>query len=318
MRDPATRARPTPPPTVAPSAVAGDSRARGDAEKRVKSQSGVHRVAEELILKGGRRISLGQGLRELWAFREVVWAFAERDTRLKYKQAALGGAWAVIQPLAFLTIFVVVFGRAAGVSGGGISYPAFALAALVPWFFIQTGVLFAAQALILDAPLIRKVYFPREAPVLGAVLSAGLDFAIGFGLLLLLEPALGGRFSWTVLFVIPLWLILALLVSGAAMALGALNVYYRDFRYALPILVQLWMFASPVAYPLAALPVQWRTLYVFANPAVGTLDGFRRAIAQGQAPDPWLLAISAVEACVVAWLGYVVFKRVEPVFADVV
>ncbi len=272
----------------------------------------------ELVIGANRGPGLAQGLRELWTFREVIWAFAERDTRLKYKQAALGVAWAFIQPLAFLSIFVIVFGRAARVSGGSASYAAFALAALVPWFFVQTGVSFAAQALVMDAPVIRKVYFPREAPVLGAILSAGLDFAIGFGLLLILEPVLGSRLSWTVLFVVPLWLTLALLVSGVAMALGALNVHYRDFRYALPVLLQLWMFASPVAYPLSSVPHQWRTLYVLLNPAAGTLDGFSRALAQGQTPDASLLAISAIEALVAAWLGYIVFKRVEPGFADMV
>lgn len=275
-------------------------------------------MTSELVIGADRRPALVEGLRELWAFREVIWAFAERDTRLKYKQAALGVAWAFIQPLAFLSIFVIVFGRTTRVSGGSASYAALALAALVPWFFVQTGVSFAAQALVMDAPVIRKVYFPREAPVLGAILSAGLDFAIGFGLLLLLEPALGGRVSWTVLFVIPLWLMLALLVTGVAMALGALNVHYRDFRYALPVLLQLWMFASPVAYPLTAVPEQWRTLYLLANPAAGTLDGFSRALSQGQPPDAWLLAMSGVEALVVAWLGYIVFKRVEPGFADMV
>ena len=275
-------------------------------------------VAVELVVEGGHRPGLRQVLLELWAFREVVWAFAERDTRLKYKQAVLGVAWAIIQPLAFLTIFVIVFGRVARVSAGGVSYAAFALAALVPWFFVQSGVSFGAQALLMDSPLIRKVYFPREAPVLGGVLSAGLDFAIGFGLLLFLEPVLGSRLSWTALFVVPLWLILALLVSGIAMALGALNVYYRDFRYALPVLLQLWMFASPVAYPLSAVPEQWRTLYALANPAAGVLDGFGRALAQGQPPDAWLLAVSAGEALVTAWLGYIVFKRVEPGFADMV
>ncbi len=275
-------------------------------------------VMSELVIGADRRSVLAQGLRELWAFREVIWAFAERDTRLKYKQAALGVAWAFIQPLAFLAIFVIVFGHAARVSAGGVSYAAFALAALVPWFFVQTGVTFAAQALVMDAPVIRKVYFPREAPVLGAILSAGLDFAIGFGLLLLLEPALGSRLSWTVLFVVPLWLILTMLVSGIALALAAFNLYYRDFRYALPVFMQLWMFASPVAYPLTAVPEQWRTLYVLANPAAGVLDGFHRALAQGQAPDAWLLAMSTAEALIAAALGYAVFKRVEPGFADMV
>jgi ABC-type polysaccharide/polyol phosphate export permease len=273
-------------------------------------------MAIELVVEGGRRPALTQGLRELWAFREVVWAFAERDTRLKYKQAALGVAWAVIQPVAFLAVFVIVFGRRGLVLGGSESYAAFALAALVPWFFVQHGVSFAAQALLVDASMVRKVYFPREAPVLGSILSAGLDFAIGFGILLILEPVLGGRSSWTALFVFPLWLILALLVSGVAMALGALNVYYRDFRYALPVLLQLWLFGSPVAYPVSAVPEQWRTAYLVANPLAGALEGFTRVLAQGRPPDGSLFALSAAQAVIVAWLGYAVFKRVERGFAD--
>ena len=143
--------------------------------------------------RGGGLARPADRLRELWAYREVVWAFAERNTRLKYKQAALGVAWAVLQPLIFMAVFYVVFGRIAKISGGGASYPAFALAALVPWFFVQNSVSFGAQALLTDGALVRKLYFPREAPVLGAVLSSGLDFAFGFVLLLLLEPWLGGR-----------------------------------------------------------------------------------------------------------------------------
>jgi ABC-type polysaccharide/polyol phosphate export permease len=275
-------------------------------------------AAVELIIEGNGRPALVQALRELWAFREVVWAFAERDTRLKYKQAVLGVAWAVIQPLAFLAIFIIVFGRVAGVSGGGVSYPAFALAALVPWFFVQTAVSFGAQALLMDAALVRKVYFPREAPIVGAVLSSGLDFAIGLGLLLILGPLLGTRLSWTLLFAVPLWLILVVLASGTAMTLGALNVYYRDFRYALPLILQLWMFASPVAYPLSAVPGKWKAIYVLANPLTGILDGFQRALAEGRPPELHLVAISAAAACLIAWAGYWVFKRMEPGFAETV
>lgn len=272
----------------------------------------------ELVITGGRRVSLRQAIRELWQFREVVWAFAERNTRLKYKQAALGVAWAVVQPLSFLVLFTVVFGRMAGVSGGGVPYRAFALSTLIPWFFVQTSVSFGAQALLTDGVLVRKVYFPREAPILGAVLSAGLDFAVGLCLLFAAGPFLGARLSAAVLFVIPLWAVLALLVSGIAMALGALNVYYRDFRYVLPLMLQLWMFASPVAYPLTTVSARWRVLYVLANPAAGILDGFRQVLALGRAPDPHLLLVSTVLACVVAWAGYLLFKRIEPGFADAI
>jgi len=275
-------------------------------------------IMTELVIEAGPRPALIQGLRELWASREVVWAFAERDTRLKYKQAALGVAWAVIQPLAFLAILFIVFGRVAKISGGGVSYPAFALAALVPWFYVQSAVSFGAQALLLDAALVRKVYFPREAPVLGSVLSAGLDFAIGLGLMVILGPVLGSRLSWTMLLAVPLWLILAVMASGMAMILGALNVYYRDFRYVLPLVLQFWMYASPVAYPLTAVPERLKALYTLANPATGILDSFNRVLTKGELPDPNLLAISTIAALLVAVIGYWFFKRMEPGFAETI
>jgi len=272
----------------------------------------------ELVIEAGNRTGLVRALRELWAFREVVWAFAERDTRLKYKQAVLGVAWSVIQPLAFLAIFVFIFGRVGRVSTGSIPYPAFALTALVPWFFVQTAVSFGAQALLMDGALLRKVYFPREASVLGAVLSAGLDFSLGLVLLLVLGPFLGIRLSWTALLAVPLGIVLAVLASGVALALGALNVYYRDFRYVLPLFLQLWMFASPVAYPLTAVPERWRTLYVLANPVAGILDSFRRSLAEGRLPDLGLLLSSVAMAFAIAWVGYSLFKLIEPGFADVI
>lgn len=272
----------------------------------------------EFVVEGGHPPGYLQGLRELWAFREVVWAFAERNIRMKYKQAALGVAWAVIQPLAFLAVFVTVFGRIGGLSKVGGSYPVFALSALVPWFFLQSAVSLGAQALLMDGAILKKVYFAREAPVLGAVMAAGLDFAIGLGLLALLYPFLGVQWSWTMILAVPLWVALMVLASGVAMLFGALTVYYRDFRYALPLLLQLWMFASPVAYPLTSVPERWRTLYIVANPAAGILDGFRRTLADGRTPDLHLLAVSLTMTLIVAWAGYRAFKRLEAGFADAV
>jgi ABC-type polysaccharide/polyol phosphate export permease len=272
----------------------------------------------EFVFEGGRRASVFHGLRDVWAFREVAWAFAERSVRVKYKQAVLGIAWAVIQPLAFLVIFTVIFGRVAGLSNGRSSYPAETFSALVPWMFLQSSLSFGAQALQSDGALVRKVYFAREASVLGAVIASCLDFAVGLGLLFALAPVLGTRITWAAVLVLPLWLLLAILASGLALGLGALAVYYRDVRYALPLLLQLWMFGSPVAYPLTTVPERWRTLYVLLNPAVGLLDGFRRTLGEGQMVDPALLAVSAASTVLVAWTGYVIFKRLEPGFADMV
>ncbi|HLJ60336.1 MAG TPA: ABC transporter permease [bacterium] len=270
------------------------------------------------VVVDGERSDLAGCLRELWAYREVVWAFAERDTRVKYKQAVLGVAWAVLQPLVFLGVFIVVFGRVAHINTGNVPYGALALAALVPWFFVQSSVSFGAQTLLRDSALVRKIYFPREAPVLGAVLSSSLDFCIGLTLVLILEPFLGGRLSWYMFLAIPLWAILAVQVTGVVMAFSALNVYYRDIRYVIPLAMQLWMYATPVAYPLEVVQGRWRTLYVVANPATGVIDGFHRVLARGLPPDPRLLALSTVEAVAIACVGYWLFKRMEPGFADAV
>lgn len=272
----------------------------------------------ELVVEGRRRQRLSDALREFWAFREVVLAFTERDIRVKYKQAALGVAWAVLQPLAFLLIFTLVFSRFAGMSGGRAAYPASALAALVPWFFLQTAVGFGAQALLMDGALLRKIYFPREAPVLAAVLSAALDFVIGLTVLVLLAPLVGAHLSWTIVMVLPLWLMLALLASGVALALGALNVYYRDFRYALPLLLQLWMFASPVAYPISTVPERWQWIYLAVNPAAGVLEGFRAVLAEGRLPDPQLILFSLGGTLLILIAGLLTFKTLEPGFADTI
>ena len=272
----------------------------------------------ELVFEAAPQRRLRNALRELWSFRGGVLAFAERDVRVKYKQAALGIGWAVVQPLAFMAVFVFAFGHAAKVPGGGSSYAAFTLSALVPWTFLQTGVTFGAQSLLNDSALLRKVYFPREVPVLGAVLSAVVDLGIGLILFCVLGPIFGASVSPTWLLAPLLALPLALLAGGVGLALAALNVYYRDFRYALPFVLQLWLFASPVAYPLTVVPEQWRNLYVTLNPAAGILDGFRRALALGELPDPVTLSISVAGCAVVVWLGYRMFKRLEPNFADVV
>lgn len=275
-------------------------------------------AAVELVIEGGPRQRLGPALRELWGYRGTTLAFAERDVRVKYKQAVLGTAWAVIQPLAYMAVFSLMLGRLAKVPGGGTSYAAFSLSALVAWAYLQNGVSFGVNALLTDGALLRKVYFPREVPVLGALISASLDLGIGLVLFAILGPFLGADASPTWLLAPLLGVLLGLLGAGVALTFAALNVYYRDFRYALPFTLQFWLFASPVAYPLSVVPDRWRGLYVALNPAAGVLDGFRRVLANGDLPDPGLLAISTVGTFVVLILGYRVFKSLEPNFADVV
>lgn len=273
---------------------------------------------QELIIEGGPRSRTLQSLRELWSYRDTVLAFAERSLRLKYKQSILGIGWALIQPLTMLVIFIVALGRLSDVSGGGVPYAAFALSVLVPWTFLQGGVSYSAQALVNDAALIRKVYFPREVPVIGAQLTAVVDLGIGLALFALLGPVLGARISASWLLAIPLVLPLFALGAGVALLFAGLTVYFRDVRHAMPFVLQLWLFASPVAYPITVVPGRWRSLYAGLNPAVGILDAFRRVLGLGQPPDWQLLGISSLSTIVVLWISYRVFKAIEPAFADVV
>jgi len=272
----------------------------------------------ELEIVATGRPRLVQSLRELWGYRGTILAFAERDIRVKYKQAVLGVAWALLQPLAFLAIFAVFFGRVAKIGGDGVPYAAFALTALIPWNYVSTTVSFGANALLNDASLVRKVYFPREVPVLAAAVASCVDISAGLVAFLILGPILGAHLTWTALLAPLLVPFVAIPAIGLSLGLAALNVYYRDFRYALPLGVQLWMFASPVAYPLTKLPADWQLIYAVLNPVAGPLDGFRRVLGLGVLPSAELLGASLFGGIVWLWLGYRLFKSMEPNFADVI
>lgn len=284
---------------------------------RVPADRTRARPAPEFVSDGRTRSSLVASVRELYAFREVVWAFTSRSFRLRYKQTLLGVAWVVLQPLLFLGIFVLVFGRAVEISGGGAPYAAFALSALVPWGFASSSMTFGSNALVADASLLRKVYFPREAPVFGAVASYLPDLLIGIGLILAAAPLTGADFGPSLLLAPLIVIALVVPVAGIATPLAALSVYYRDFRYIIPFALQIALFASPVAYPVTTIPEEWRNLYAL-NPVVGPLEGFRHVFALGDAPDWTLLGISGASAVVITFLGYLLFKRLERQMADVV
>lgn len=255
---------------------------------------------------------------EVWQFREVLAAFVVRNIRVKYKQAALGFGWVVLQPLAFLVLFVVFFGRVVQIDTGDVPYAAFALSSLVPWQFVSNGLTFGGNSLLADGGLLRKVYFPRDLPVLGAVGATLPDLAVGLGLFVVLGPFLGATLSVHLLWVPLLAALLVIPVLAISLPVAALNVYYRDFRHALPLALQLWLFASPVAYPLTAIPERWRGALAFANPAAGILDGFRRCLAVGTAPDFRLVGLSVLSGCLLLFVGHRIFKALEPDLADVI
>jgi lipopolysaccharide transport system permease protein len=256
-------------------------------------------------------------LRDLWEYRELLYFLTWRDIKVRYKQTALGAAWAIIQPFMTMVVFSLFFGRLAGMASNGLPYPIFAYCALLPWNYFAGALDRAGNSLVGSANLITKVYFPRAVIPLSAVLAGLLDFGIAF-LVLIGMMLFYGIVPTAAILTLPLFLLLAMLTAlGVGLWLSALNVQYRDVRYALPFLVQFWLFASPVAYPASLVPEPWRVLYGL-NPMAGVVEGFRWALlGQAATPGP-LLAVSVVMACVLLASGLFYFQKMEETFADVV
>jgi ABC-type polysaccharide/polyol phosphate export permease len=258
----------------------------------------------------------GPGLRELWRYRELGGFLALRDLKVRYKQAVFGAAWAVFQPLAGVVVFTLVFRRLAKVPSDGIPYPLFVFAGLAVWSYHASSVTRATQSLVGNAPLVTKVYFPRQLVPLAAVLPGLVDLALSLlmlGVLLVVYQTAPG---WAVL-TLPLWLVaLVATTFGVGLWLSALNVQYRDINHAITLFVQLWLFVSPVAYPSSMVEGGWRLLYAL-NPMAGVIDGFRWALVRGPGPGPSLLISLAVTAVLLA-SGVLYFQRTERRFADVI
>ncbi|HEV2835603.1 MAG TPA: ABC transporter permease [Pyrinomonadaceae bacterium] len=257
-------------------------------------------------------------LRELWVYRELLYFLTWRDVKVRYKQTFLGVAWAIIQPLFTMVIFTLFFGRLAGLEQrtGGIPYPLFAYAGLLPWTFFSNALTNSGNSLVGSANLITKVYFPRMI-VPGAAVAAGLmDFAIGFLLLIPLMVYYDVPATWNLIMVPVLVLLITIFAVGVGTWLSALNVKYRDIRFALPFLIQLWMFVSPIIYPASILPERWRWL-LHLNPLTGIIEGFKSALF-GQ-PFNWLsIAVSTTLTLLMLIYAAFSFSRVERSFADII
>ena len=256
-------------------------------------------------------------LGELWAYRELLYFLAWREVKVRYKQTAIGVAWAVLQPLFTMLVFSLFFGRLAKIPSDGIPYPVFVLAALVPWNFFANGLAQSANSLVGTSNLITKVYFPRLAIPISSILSGVFDFLIALVLLLALMLFFRSVPRWTVL-CLPTFFLLALVTAmGVGLWLAAVSVEYRDVRHAMPFLTQFWMFATPIAYPSSLLHEPWRTLYGL-NPMVGVVEGFRWALlGKGPAPAP-MIGVSALAAVIILITGAFYFRRMERTFADII
>jgi lipopolysaccharide transport system permease protein len=263
--------------------------------------------------RGWTSLKLG----ELWEYRELLYFLAWRDIKVRYKEAALGASWAILQPLLTMLIFSLFFGRLAKVPSDGIPYPLFSFTALVPWTFFVMAVQQSSNSVVGSANLISKVYFPRLAIPVATVLAAMVDFGISF--VVLLGMMIYYRRMPTVhALYVPFFVLLAFLASlGVGLRLSALNVKYRDIRYVVPFLLQFWMFASPIVYPTSMLPARWRTLYAL-NPMVGVVDGMRWSLlGTNTAPGP-VIAVSALTTLLFALGGAMYFRKMENRFADIV
>jgi homopolymeric O-antigen transport system permease protein len=254
---------------------------------------------------------------ELWEFRELVYFFVWRDIKIRYKQTAIGAAWAVLQPFLTMLIFSLFFGRLAHIPSDGLPYPIFYYSALLPWMYFAAGLQNATNTIVENQRLITKVYFPRLALPLSAVLSGLVDFGVSFLMFLVMMIYYGIRPGAAALW-LPVFLLLAILTAlGVGLWLSALNAIYRDVRYVLPFLVQFWMFASPVVYASSLVPVKWRWLYGL-NPMAGVIEGFRWSLTGRGDPPGRLIFVSATMVIVVLLSGIGYFQRMETTVADVV
>ena len=270
----------------------------------------------EQLVEIGSSQTIGQAMEELWRFRELLYFLVWKDIKVKYKQAGLGIAWAVLQPLLGMLLFTLLFGRVAKLPSDGMPYPLFYFASLLSWTYFSTALITASNSVISNTSLVSKVYFPRILLPASAVISAVLDLAIAsvilVGLMLLYRAPLTPQLAF-----VPMVLALTIIFAmGAGQFLAALNVNYRDVKHAMPFMVQLWFFASPVVYPISMVPERYQWL-VSLNPLSGIIETTRALL--GGRPIPWeVLSISCGVIVVVFVLGLYYFKHTERRFADVI
>jgi lipopolysaccharide transport system permease protein len=296
--------------TITQDAVTEGNAALGGAATKEKSRLEIREIRPT---RGLFDLDLGA----VWRFRDLLWTLIIRDLKVLYRQAALGAAWAVLQPIFAVTIFTIVFGHFARMPSDGVPYPVFAFAAVLPWTYFAEAVRRSGMGLVQDGELLRKVYFPRLVMPLASVIAPLVDLAIAFLVLLVVMAIYGVAPTWRLVAIPPLVLVTAALALAMGLWLGPLNVRFRDIKHTLPFIIQIWMYASPVIYPLSLIPENLRWIYSL-NPMVGVIEGFRWALLGQGDPDITALAISAVGIIVLLAGGLVFFKHMERSLADLI
>jgi lipopolysaccharide transport system permease protein len=284
---------------------------------RSKAEPGGHTVPSVVIQSPGAGLALDLGLRELWEFRELFYFLAWRDMKTRYAQTAIGAGWAIMQPLLTTIIFTVVFSYWARVPSDGLPYPLFAYAAILPWNLFAKSLERSTLSIVSEGGLIKKVYFPRViAPVASTFINL-VDFVVGLSILIIMMVWYHIWPTWGII-ALPFFIGMALAASlSVSMWLSAINVKYRDVASVVPLLTQLWMFASPVLYPSSMVPERLQSWYAL-NPMAGVIEGFRWALLGKQHPDWNIVIISNCVVCGLLLAGILFFKRVERTFADII
>jgi len=269
---------------------------------------------KKIIIRPGNQ-SLVDSLREFWDYRDLLYILAAREVSVRYKQTVIGVVWVVLQPLMTTLIFTVVFGRFAKIPSDGIPYAIFSYSALVLWSLFSQGMERAANSIIADEKLITKVYFPRLVIPFAAVGSAWIDFAVSLFILLPLTYIYGLRPTGSLLLIPLVMIVVMISAAGVGTLLAGLNVRYRDFRYIIPFFLQIWLYASPIVYPVSIVPESLRLLY-YLNPMAGLIEAFRFAVSGQGSFSGMGLGISAVTSVIIFAIGLTVFRQVERSFAD--
>ena len=262
-------------------------------------------------------LALGQAFRRLAQYRDLLITLSVHRLKVRYKQSVLGPSWAVLQPTLLMLIYTVIFSRIIRIPTDGAPYAVFAYSALLPWTFFSTAISSATNSLVSHFSLVTKVYFPREILPLTYVIAALVDFLVASVLLGVLMAYYDMSLSRYALFAIPTVVVLALFAIAVSLLLCAIQVRYRDIGMALPLLLQVWMFATPVVYPLTLVPQRWQALYSL-NPMVGIVESFRRVILQGVPPDFHALEMSTLVTAVLLPLAFIYFKHIESTVADII
>ncbi|MBV9300563.1 MAG: ABC transporter permease [Acidobacteriaceae bacterium] len=293
-----------------------------DVEHNTEVRSGLHANPGPRRVKIIRPPSfspavLVSGLSELFWYRDLLYTLTIHRIKVRYKQSALGVAWAFIQPLSLMLVYTVVFSLFTRIPSGGIAYPLFVLSGILPWTFFQTALASAAQGLVSHQQMITKVYFPREIIPLTYVIAALFDLLIASMILSAMMAWYHVPLTREAFYLVPILVIEFFFTCALALLFSAVQVRFRDIGIAMPLLLQLWMFASPVVYGFAQVPVRFRALYVL-NPMAGIVEDFRRVLIQGIGIDNWMLSVSALATAIILPAAYLFFKQREATVADII